>query len=181
MNDLDGFPELRTSRLTLTALLNEHAQGMFDLFTDARVTEFYTVMPLTDKQDMIRVIDMFAEQYRMKKMIRWAIIESDGQQLIGTIGLHQVIPTHKASVVFALSPPYQGRGYAAEALGAVVKYCFEQQGLARIQAEVMPGNNASDHLLLRAGFMHEGLLRQWMQWNGKSYDMNMYAMVQAAK
>jgi [ribosomal protein S5]-alanine N-acetyltransferase len=49
----------------------------------------------------------------------------------------------------------------------------------RIEAEVIPGNIASEKVRVKLGFSHEGLLRQWMLWDGKYNDINMYALLKA--
>jgi ribosomal-protein-alanine N-acetyltransferase len=47
----------------------------------------------------------------------------------------------------------------------------------RIEAEVMQGNIASEKVLEKAGFKKECLLRDWMFWNDKHYDMIMYSLL----
>jgi ribosomal-protein-alanine N-acetyltransferase len=49
----------------------------------------------------------------------------------------------------------------------------------RIEAEVMQGNYASEKLLTKIGFNKEGILRQWMYWNDKHFDMTMYSLLQS--
>ena len=47
----------------------------------------------------------------------------------------------------------------------------------RIEAEVMQGNIISEKLLEKLNFVREGILRQWMLWNGQYYDMTMYSLL----
>jgi ribosomal-protein-alanine N-acetyltransferase len=42
----------------------------------------------------------------------------------------------------------------------------------------MQDNVASEKILLKIGFINEGILRQWMFWNDKHYDMTMYSLLQ---
>jgi ribosomal-protein-alanine N-acetyltransferase len=39
----------------------------------------------------------------------------------------------------------------------------------------MNGNPASEKLLLKCGFTRDALLRDWMYWDGKHFDMIMYS------
>ncbi|NBC73014.1 GNAT family N-acetyltransferase [Paenibacillus sacheonensis] len=48
-----------------------------------------------------------------------------------------------------------------EALGAIIPFGFKNLGLHRIQAMVMPENNASISLLEKCNFKNEGLLRAY--------------------
>jgi ribosomal-protein-alanine N-acetyltransferase len=41
----------------------------------------------------------------------------------------------------------------------------------------MIGNSASERILDKLGFTKEGILRQWMFWNEKHYDMTMYSLL----
>lgn len=66
-----------------------------------------------------------------------------------------------------------------EALETVLHYAFTQLDVNRVEAEVMQGNMASERLLIKLGFMREGLLRQWMYWNGSYYDMTMFSLLRS--
>jgi ribosomal-protein-alanine N-acetyltransferase len=169
------------TRITLYIFLIEtdlgHAGDMFTLVTDARVTQFYHVVPLKEEQDMHRVIDWLKSRYEDRLGIRWAIALKDQKQIIGTIGFNSITDRHKATVVYALRPEYWNKGYTTEAIKAVLRFGFEELWLNRIEAEVMPGNVSSVKVLAKTGFSYEGLLRQWTLWNGVYFDMNMYAIL----
>ena len=66
------------------------------------------------------------------------------------------------------------RGYALEALRATCGHAFRALGVRRIEAEVDPRNDASNALLLRLGFVREGLLRQRWVSRGAAVDTNIY-------
>lgn len=177
MHQFDVFPALQTQRLSLVEIQRDHAAGMFNLLTDARVTEYYVVIPFKEEQDLLPVIERFKAQYSQQQGLRWAITLRDTGVFIGTIGFHHFSTGHRAGVIYALSPEYWGQGYISEALSAVMKFGFEELGINRIEAEVMPGNAASEKVLAKNGFCCEGLLRQWLYWNGRHYDVNMYSVL----
>ena len=60
-----------------------------------------------------------------------------------------------------------GKGIPTESVHMLVKFLFEEVNVNRIQAEVMPANEASTKVLLKNGFVKEGLLRQAILWSGK--------------
>jgi RimJ/RimL family protein N-acetyltransferase len=66
------------------------------------------------------------------------------------------------------------QGYAFEALQATCGHAFHALGVRRIEAEVDPRNDASNALLLRLGFVREGLLRQRWVSKGAAVDTNIY-------
>jgi aminoglycoside 6'-N-acetyltransferase len=60
---------------------------------------------------------------------------------------------------YTLDPATQGRGYATEAVGEVLRYLFEDRGKHRVSADCDSRNDASWRLLERLGFTREGTLR----------------------
>lgn len=173
----DQFPVLQTPRLHLIEIQHAHQPDLFYLLTDKRVTEYYHVVPLTEVGDVRRVVDFLKQRFLDKLGIRWGIALAGRQDLIGMIGFNSFVPGHKGVLVFALVQEYWGKGYMTEAIAAVLEYGFTTLELKRIEAEVLPGNKASEKVLTKTGFRHEGLLQQWMLWDDKAYDINMYAQL----
>lgn len=65
-----------------------------------------------------------------------------------------------------------------EAVGALVQFLFEKVNVNRVQAEVMPANERSGKVLLKNGFIKEGLLRQATLWSGKGLvDLEIYGVL----
>ena len=64
-----------------------------------------------------------------------------------------------------------------EALQTIIHFGFNELDINRIEAEVMQGNIISEKLLEKLNFVREGILRQWMLWNGQYYDMTMYSLL----
>jgi len=173
----DQFPVLYTSRLQLIEINHSHQPDLFYLLTDKRVTEYYHVIPLQEVADVRKVVDFLHQRFIDKEGIRWGIALENKEELIGMIGFNSFVPGHKGVLVFALVQEYWGKGYMAEAIAAVTAYGFSTLELKRIEAEVLPGNKGSEKVLEKTGFRHEGLLQQWMLWDNKAFDVNMYALL----
>ena len=60
---------------------------------------------------------------------------------------------------FTLGPAAQGRGYATEAIGELLRYLFEDRGKHKVCADCDTRNDPSWRLLERLGFAREGTLR----------------------
>lgn len=54
---------------------------------------------------------------------------------------------------YAVVPAHQRRGYATEAVAALVGWAFQQDGVAQIVAETMPDLAASQRVLQKLGFV----------------------------
>jgi len=90
----------------------------------------------------------------------------DDGQLVGAIGLHSKPEFDRAEVGYWLGVPFWGRGYATEAVGAVIRFGFEELGLHRIYAGYFSRNAASGRVMEKNGMRCEGTLRQHVKkWN----------------
>jgi len=70
-----------------------------------------------------------------------------------------------------------GKGYAHEALEAVIGYCFNVLKMNRIKVEIYCFNERSIKLFTGLGFSHEGTLRQSVWKNGQFWDDCHYALL----
>ena len=59
----------------------------------------------------------------------------------------------KPNLLFYLLPEYWGKGYASESGKAVLAYGYEQLKLKEIMGMVIIGNEASEKVLLKLGFV----------------------------
>lgn len=62
----------------------------------------------------------------------------------------------EAEIGFTLAAAHQGKGYAVEAVGALIAYLFTHHGLNRVRANCDVENERSLHLLRRLGMEPEG-------------------------
>ena len=69
------------------------------------------------------------------------------------------------------------RSWRAEAVRAVVACGHQHFRLNRIEAWTVPGNPASDRVLQKTGFRHEGTLRQRAWFKGAFHDFRMFGRI----
>ena len=105
-------------------------------------------------------------------------IEVDGD-LVGSIGLFPGADVHRfvAEIGYWVARARWGRGLATEAVTAITEHGLERLGYARIHAGVFAWNPASARVLEKAGFVREGLLRNWAYKDGTLVDAWLYARV----
>ncbi|NIA72212.1 GNAT family N-acetyltransferase [Pelagibius litoralis] len=82
-----------------------------------------------------------------------------------------------ASMGYWIGARFARQGYMTEAVASVVEFAFEELGLHRIEAACLPNNDASQALLLKAGFRQEGYARQYLRINGKWQDHLLFEML----
>tara|TARA_B100000949_G_scaffold230872_1_gene242074 strand:+ start:1550 stop:2107 length:558 start_codon:yes stop_codon:yes gene_type:complete len=66
------------------------------------------------------------------------------------------------------------KGFATEAVEAVVGWCFEELLLQKVTSHCFVSNRASARVLEKNGFVLEGTLRDHVLWNGKFKDCRAY-------
>jgi len=62
-------------------------------------------------------------------------------------------PQHSAMIAYSIDAAYEGKGYASEAVAAVVAYAFGALALRSLTATYDPANERSGALLRRLGFV----------------------------
>ncbi|MNV81492.1 Ribosomal-protein-serine acetyltransferase [compost metagenome] len=122
---------------------------------------------------MIKLLDEFSLD---NKAIRFSIIEMESNEIIGSCGFNSLdFENEKAEIGYDIARAFWGRGYASEAISALLDYAFSTLKLNRIEAKVEPENVNSVKVLQKLNFMFEGTLRRYERVNGKFIDLNMYS------
>ena len=122
---------------------------------------------ITDAQKWIKKV---LGEYRTKQTKAFHLaIEADGE-LVGAIGVHDIIPGHMAELGYWLGRKHWGQGIMTKAIKAMTKECFKRYRLKKIYAYVFTHNEASYRVLVKNGFKKEGLLIQHVKKDGKLKD-----------
>jgi RimJ/RimL family protein N-acetyltransferase len=101
-----------------------------------------------------------------------------GEQLVGDLGIHFLPPDNvQTEIGFTVSPTFQRRGYAAEAVEALVTYLFQTLQKHRIVASVDPRNTASVAFLEKLAFRKEAHFRESLFLGGEWVDDLIYAVL----
>jgi ribosomal-protein-alanine N-acetyltransferase len=170
-----AFPRLETENLIMREIWPTDARAVFDILSDDEVTRFYDDDPFTSVSQASELVEYWATSFESKRCIRWGIVRKDSMAvrdgaIVGTCGYYGFHMWHmRASLGYELARSFWRQGIMTEALVAVIEFGFEEAGLNRIQADVMPENQASVKLLEKLGFENEGLLREYERWSGKGY------------
>lgn len=84
----------------------------------------------------------------------------------------------QAELGWCLDPRHGGRGYATEAVEAVIRLCFEVLALRRVAASCFADNEASWRLMERVGMRREvHTLRESLHRSGRWVDVVGYALL----
>lgn len=169
---------LHSERLELRSIEASDKDFILQGLSDERVTKFYAVHYNT-LEEVQEQMQFYKDLISNGTGMWWAFSRKGEEELIGACGFNNLEPEHrKAEVGFWLLPAFWGNGYVPEAASAVIRYGFEKMGLNRIEAVVEGGNEQSEKVLQKLGFVREGMLREREVKNSRFIDLIYYSMLQ---
>ena len=89
----------------------------------------------------------------------WIIELKDGTYT-GDLSFKGLNDDESVEIGYGILEEHQGRGYATEAVGAVIAWALQQPGITRVEAETAPDNLASKRVLEKCGFTPSGIIGQ---------------------
>lgn len=114
-----------------------------------------------------------SKQYKQGRLMPlWITTKDNPTVLIGRVSYFNFAfgGMMSCSIGYHLDSEFVGKGYMTEAIKASSEFLFEELGIHRIEAYVMPDNKKSLALIERCGFSNEGLRHSYMHINGKWED-----------
>lgn len=150
-------PVLRAESITLRTLNEKDIPALCEWMPDKTM---YTYWGKGAGKTDLRPELMFEKAEKPTKSFHFGIICNQNGKAVGELWIYLIENDRMAKVAFRVSPAYQGRGYAAQALGTAVDFCFGNTELRRLWTDVDIRNAASIRVLEKCGFTREGHIRQ---------------------
>ncbi|MCY9549163.1 GNAT family N-acetyltransferase [Lysinibacillus xylanilyticus] len=174
------FPLLSSENIVLKKIEGAHLPEVFAIYDNEKVFEYCGIIPKHNIQTVGKMIGHFDRDFQKKNRVKWGIFQkSHSDKLVGIIeamDFNQKV--NMVTIGYFFAEDYWGNGLATDAVNILVKFLIEEVNINRIQAEVMPLNEASKKVLLKNGFFKEGLLRQATLWSGKGVvDLEIYGLL----
>ena len=152
--------QLHTNRLHLRQMKESDSAELFQVWSDPEVATYMNISPFSDEKQAVEMIQVLANLAEDNQAIRFSIIEKESGTIMGSCGYNYLDYEHaRAEIGYDLAKAYWGKGYAAEAVSALVDHGFTSLKLNRIEAKVDPRNVNSIKLLEKLEFTREGMLR----------------------
>jgi RimJ/RimL family protein N-acetyltransferase len=152
------FTPIRTRRLLIRPFTTSDATGLAARRNDPEVAKYQDwALPYTVEKAQQLVSDLVAlDGPRNDEWWMAIVCDPDSDEAYGDLAVHLTWEGRTAEVGYTFATAYWGRGYAVEALEALVDYLFMQLGVTRVFGMLHPDNPASAMLLERTGFLFEG-------------------------
>lgn len=156
---LEGVPFTitETEHLILRELTVQDVPRLCEICQAASVREFSDDIS-DDLQEEAEKHEAYIEQaYRFFDYGYWGVYDRKTQTLIGRCGIRDSLIDGIAEVElgYLLAEEFRGKGYAKEAINAVLEYAFMDLYLTRIVAVIDKRNTPSLRLAVRCGMLRE--------------------------
>ncbi|MGJ3510034.1 GNAT family N-acetyltransferase [Enemella sp. A6] len=169
---------IRTERLSLRPHHEADVDSLYRIYSRPEVARYLLEEPWSEAEAAQKVrerlprIDLDADAGALA-----LVIEHD-RTVIGDVALWFTDKEHRiAEIGWVLDPEYGGRGYAAEAVRALLDLAFDHYHLHRVVAQMDGRNAASARLAAKIGMHQEAHLRQDWWSKGEWTDTIIYAML----
>ena len=147
---------LTTERLVLRPVAPTDLNDLLTLWADEDFTRHITGRPMTSEEVWFRLLRDVG-QWSVNGYGSWTIRRADDGTYLGNVSIldHRRLidpPLTDPELGWGLSPAFQGKGYAAEALSAVLAWADARLPAPRTVCMISPENLASIRLAQRVGY-----------------------------
>ena len=154
-----------TARLTLRRFRDDDLSPFLAYRSDPQVAQFQDWSSINNAEARNFILHSQRAQFGIPgQWFQIAIALKETDVLIGDIGIciKAGEPT-TAEIGFTLARENQGKGFASEAVKAILKIMFEETGVERIEAITDSRNAASIGLLRKVGMRQEKTEQAWFK------------------
>lgn len=173
-----AFRPIRTQRLVIRALRPDDARDLAERRNDPRAAELQNwELPFPEERARAMVESIAAMDGPANEEWWMAVVaDADSGATFGDVVVHLSWEGRTAEVGYTLSPDHWGRGFASEAVAALVEYLFDEMEVTRVMGMLHPANVASAQVLERNGLLFEGHTRSSFWLAGEVSDDYLYGM-----
>lgn len=161
LGDVDALLDLRIrNRDFLTPFEPHHTE------------EFYT------REGQTRMIEQSIHNWTNDGGYGFGIFRTAGGELVGRVNLSNVSrgAWQSCTLGYFLDQIHNGKGWVTQAVRQVLQVAFEELGLHRVQAAIMPKNAPSIRVVEKLGFRYVGLDEYYLKINGAWEHHQIYSM-----
>lgn len=146
--------KLATERLFLREITEKDTSLIIKYRSEPSVYQYFlSPHPLTAEEHL----NWFRTRYLFDdSCVNWVAARKDTGENIGVFGLKRQGPERAAEVSYLLSPEFQGKGYAREAVEGMIKFASEEWSCIAVSAQIHEENRDSAAFAKRLGFECSG-------------------------
>ncbi len=141
---------------------------------DSRVNRY-----LSDRLKTLDELNSWFERLRSNPKVWLKAILEDGH-LVGYATVESIdSKNRKCELALVIGEPdYWGKGIGKNVLAEMLRYAFEDLKMHRVWAAVARGNSRSERLVISAGFVQEGVMRETILIEGHFADLLCFSILE---
>lgn len=170
-----------SQRLRLRAVEREDLPKFVEWMNDPEVTYGLLMRIPLSLADEQRWFEGLAQRTPAERVLAIDVQDGDTWQLIGSTGFHDVESIDREAE-FGISigeKTVWNQGYGTEATRLMLQHGFETLNLNRIYLRVYETNPRATRAYEKAGFVHEGRMRQAVYKQGKYIDVLLMSILRS--
>jgi len=122
---------------------------------------------LPDEQGIVSLMRTWRGWFDLGRDRHYHVVERDTDQVIGAVGTHPRVRGKARELGYWIRSDRHGRGYATEAVAAVIRAELDLMRLDRVDIYVEPDNTGSLRVVDKLGLTRQGLLPGHITFRGE--------------
>lgn len=159
-----GSKKIETERLILRKLELSDVESVYNNWcSDKEVSKYVTWdthQSINDTAEYVKYkVDLYERNYRFD----WVVVIKETNEVIGEIDAVKTSVNYSlVELGYCFGSKYWNKGYATEALTAIVKYLKEVANVEKITACHISTNPASGRVMQKAGMTYDATLKEYV-------------------
>lgn len=148
-----------TARLRIREITVEDVPQLYELYSDASITQFMEPLFREPEQEMVYTREYIKNVYGFYGYGMWVLESRESGRIIGRAGLEYKEGFDGLELGFMLGVAFQHKGYAYEACSAILAYGIEELEQRTYCSFINENNTPSIRLCERLGFVPRDRVR----------------------
>lgn len=173
--------ELQDEYVKLRPVKKEDYIRFLPLTKDKSLWTYFTE-DLSNEKTLKNWVDDAIAQFKSKTRLAFAIIAKSQNQIVGSTSFGNISECDKRIEIgwTWIGKYFQGKGFNQHGKYLMLKYCFEELGLERVELKTDVLNIPARKAMLKIGLTEEGILRSHTQMiNNRRRDTIYYSILKS--
>lgn len=169
---------LKGKKVRLTSLNEEDFPKIYEWYNDAYSLRLFDTIP-SYPYSQEHISNWIKDKQKSSNDYVFAIRNIVNDDFLGYIDLNSISWNNRVATlsIGIGASDVRGKGYGTEAMQLILEFGFHELNLHRIQLSVLSYNEPAIGLYEKVGFVKEGCFREYVQRDGKKYDMYLYGIL----
>jgi len=169
---------LKGEKIKLTSVRKEDIPLMEEWFNDVEFLRYYDMTPAMPRtrEQIEKTVD---RHYSSNERCMYAIRINETDKIIGVTGFDDIIWSNGTAMFYIGigDKSYTSKGLGKEAMELMLDFGFNELNFHRIHLSVISYNQRAIKLYESLGFIREGAYREFINRDGKRYDLYLYGLL----